>query len=169
MNPLACLAKSLKMVKPRWLVLGGSKGVGAAGRGGPEPHTPAGPVPWVWMWGDWDSVQRQNFWAVANCLMSFSVIGEDHARVIPASGKGSKGKGKCSSLCHFLTPVLLPNDASAGLGREVPAPGNVGSPKAFLRGTEWGFLPEYCPQGRIKDISNFSVVMCYLRFIHLLV
>ena len=134
MNPLACLAKSLKMVKPCWLVLGGRKGVGAASRGGPEPDTPVGPVPWVWMWGDWDSVQRQNFWAVANCLMSFSVIGENHSRVIPASGKGSEGKGKCSSLCHCLAPVLLPNGCFCRAGAGSPCPWKCGIAKGISEG-----------------------------------
>ena len=135
MNPLACLAKSPKMVKPCWCGAGRKGGGwGCQQRWSRAWQTPVGPVPRVWMWGDWDSVQRQNFWAVAKSLMSFSVIREDHARVTPASGKGSKGKGKCSSLCHFLAPGLLPNGCFCRAGAGSPCPQKCGIANGISEG-----------------------------------
>lgn len=139
MNPLVCLAKSPGMVNPCWYGAGRKGGGWGCQQRWPRAwQTQAGPVPGVWIWGDWDPVQRQNFWAAVNCLMNFSLIREDHARVIPSSGKGSKGKGKHGWLCLFLVPGLLLNGWFRRAGGRKMLP-----PEVWIRQWyPWGILNE---------------------------
>lgn len=71
--------------------------------------------------------------------MSFSLIREDGAPVISASGKGSKGEGTRSWLCLFPDQTQYWNHAARGLLGQRNTPHKV----CDHQGSPWGILSEH--------------------------